>query len=155
MVLSFVDSETQHSLAIVIDRLWKIAALKRDEHEGKSISLIEHPVHLCALNIKKAVNSVFTHGSFHWIKARGCCVSLDSHHYACWMLMSSAHRGAVLERMWPAHVFSNAPGPSISLTISPASGSTQTARALNSTHEENIQSIIKVHANAHFSPNWW
>lgn len=50
---------------------------------SRKVPLIEHPVHLCTLNIKKAVHSVFTHGSFHWIKARGCCVSLDSHHYAC------------------------------------------------------------------------
>lgn len=54
------------------------------------------PAHLCALKIKRAVNSVFTHGSFCWIKARGCCVSLDSLHYARWMLMSLAAATAVV-----------------------------------------------------------
>lgn len=81
------------------------------------VLLIEHPVYLCTLKRKKAVNRVFTHGSFHWIKARGCCVSLDSHHYACWILMGAAHWGAVLKRTRLACAFSKASGLSITLTI--------------------------------------
>ena len=65
---------------------WVCEKKKRCSHrEHLSISegvTDRAPAAFCVLNIKRAVNSVFTHGSFHWIKARGCCVSLDSHHYA-------------------------------------------------------------------------
>lgn len=62
---------------------------------------LRYPLHVYIVNIRKDVNSVFAHGSFHQIKARGCCVSWTSHHYTCWILMSVAHRGALLKRMRP------------------------------------------------------
>lgn len=65
---------------------------------GSCPSLIARCIFYTTRTVKKAVNSVFTHGSFHWIKARGCCVSLRSHHYAWWILMSATHWGDLLKR---------------------------------------------------------
>lgn len=87
------------------------------------------------LNIKWAVNSVFTHGSFHWIKARGCCVSLDSHHYALWILMSAAHWGAMLKRTRLAPGFRYCVSSEYHPDHLPASRSTQAYTHTN-THEE-------------------
>ncbi len=123
------------------------------------------PSAFCILNIKRAVNSVFTHGSFHWIKARGCCVSLDSHHYARWILMSAAHWGAMLKRPRLAHVFSTVSAPCITLTICLPAGVHKRTQTHTHTHShththkhtwrnarKNVQYIHKsAHAQTHIS----
>lgn len=103
------------------------------------------PSAFCILNIKRAVNSVFTHGSFHWIKARGCCVSLDSHHYAWWILMSGVHWGDMLRRTRLANVFSTVSALSITLTICLPAGVHQHVHARTHTHKHTWINAHKEH----------
>lgn len=160
MWLSFIHTDTQHSQVVVKDKPRERLEIRHDWDCSyisiRKICLSSEgapdwaPSAFCILNLKRAVNSVFTHGSFHWIKARGCCVSLDSHQYAWWILMSCAHCG---ERGW--HTYSVLSQLCITLTIC------LRAQTQTNTHEEVLikpySACTDVHARTHtctFCPHW-
>lgn len=163
LVLSFIHADTRHFLDIVQAKLWKMTWVceknqcshRHEEHLSISEGVTARaPAAFCVLNIKRAVNSVFTHGSFHWIKARGCCVSLDSHHYARWILMSATHWGAVLKRTKAGPRFSALFQIRVSPWPSACHQDYASIHAHRRTHEENTHRSTCTHT---FLPptRWW